>query len=300
VSGVPEAAVEIDRISKRYAGAAVLTGLSMRVGAGQVAGILGGARSGKTTALRITAGLVEPDEGEVRVGGQPRNERTRTLVGYLPQRRGLPDGVTVLDHLVHLAELHAIPTNDAHRAAETQLAAFGLREARSARARDLTGGQRERVLLAGALVHGPAVLLCDEPFGDHGEQTGQVLREHAARGGTVLLATSDLAAAQRFCDHVTILHNGQSVAGGAVAELRSAGATQVVLELPDARPGWADGIPGVEVITAEQGRTVLRLTGNTDDQVLLRMAMAAGRVRAFHSGEPTLADLFAPVLESGS
>jgi ABC-2 type transport system ATP-binding protein len=90
------------------------------------------------------------------------------------------------------------------------------------------------------------------------------------------------------------------VAGGAVAELRSAGATQVVLELPDARPGWADGIPGVEVITAEQGRTVLRLTGNTDDQVLLRMAMAAGRVRAFHSGEPTLADLFAPVLESGS
>lgn len=292
--------MEIDRISKRYAGAAVLTGLSVRADAGQVVGILGGARSGKTTALRITAGLVDPDAGEVRVGGVPRNERTRTLLGYLPQRRGLPEGVTVLDHLVHLAELHAIATNDAHRAAENQLAALGLREVRSARARDLTGGERERVLLAGALVHAPAVVVCDEPFGEHAEQTAQVLREHATRGGTVLLATGDIDAAQRFCDRVTILHNGQAVAEGAVADLRAEAATQIVVELPDARPGWAEGIPGVDVVVAEQGRTVLRLTGNTDDQVLLRMAMAAGRVRAFRSGEPSLADLFAPVLGSGS
>lgn len=288
--------MEIDRISKRYAGAAVLTGVSVRADAGEVVGVLGGARSGKTTALRITAGLVDPDEGQVRVGGQPRNERTRTLVGYLPQRRGLPDGVTVLDHLVHLAELHAMATNDAHRAAEVQLAAFGLREVRSAPARALTDGERERVLLAGALVHQPAVLLCDEPFGDHTEQTGAVLRDHAARGGVVLLATADLDAAQRFCDRVTILHNGQSVAEGTVAGLRASGATQVVVEVPDAHPGWAEGIPGVEVVTSEQGRTVLRLAGSTDDQVLLRMAMAAGRVRAFRSGEPTLADLFAPLL----
>ncbi|TDQ04501.1 ABC-2 type transport system ATP-binding protein [Labedaea rhizosphaerae] len=292
--------MEIDRISKRYAGTAVLTELSVRADAGQVVGILGGARSGKTTALRITAGLVDPDAGEVRIGGVPRNERTRTMLGYLPQRRGLPDGVTVLDHLVHLAELHAMATNDAHRAAEVQLAAFGLREVRSAHARDLTDGERERVLLAGALVHAPTVLVCDEPFGEHAEQTAQVLREHAERGGAVLVATGDTTAAQRFCDRVTILHNGQSVAEGAVAELRAAGATQVVVEMPDARPGWAEGIPGVEVVAAEQGRTVLRLTGNTDDQVLLRMAMAAGRVRAFRSGEPTLADLFAPVLGSGS
>ena len=293
VSGVPEAAVELDRVAKRYAGVAVLTELSVAAAPGQVVGLLGGSGSGKTTAVRIAAGLVEPDGGQVRVGGEPRNERTRTLVGYLPQRRGLPDGATVLDHLVHLAELHGMATNDAHRAAERQLAAFGLRSRRSVRIRALRATDRERVLLAGALLHEPPVLLCDEPFGELDDMAGQALRDHAARGGAVLVATADLATAQRFCDRVTVLHNGQMIAEGAVADLCAAGDAQVVVEVPEAHEGWANGIPGVEVVSAHPGRTVLRLSGTTDDQVLLRMAMAAGRVRSFRSGEQTLADLFA-------
>jgi ABC-2 type transport system ATP-binding protein len=206
----------------------------------------------------------------------------------------------VLDHLVYLAELHGLSTNDAHRAADLWIARLGLRDRRAVQIQRLGLGDQQRVQLAAALVHGPELLVLDEPFAALDpaavDVLSDVLRERAAAGVSVLFSAHDLDLVERVSDRVAIIQNGHVVAAGTVDELSAGSRVELLVDAPDAPAGWAAAIPGVEVLEIHNGRTRLHLTNGVDDQAVLAAALATGRVREFTRLRPTLAELYRDVV----
>jgi ABC-2 type transport system ATP-binding protein len=282
--------LELDRIAKRFGHVVACADVSLTVRYGEVFGLAG---DGKTTVLRIAAGLLPPDSGTVRRMGE--------RLGYLPETRGLYPRMRVLDQLVYLAELHGAGVNDAVRAAELWAARFGLRGRRGDRVRQLAPDEQQRLCLAAAFVNSPDVLVLDEPFAGLDAGTSDVLagavRERAAAGAAVLLATDELTVVERLCDRAGVLHNGRMAAEGAVEELRAAARVELVVDAPHAPPDWTDGLPGVALLSVHNGRFRLALTEDADDQMVLKAALATGPVREFSRVHPGLADVFGDVMD---
>jgi ABC-2 type transport system ATP-binding protein len=297
---VPPAVLEVDGIAKSYGPVVACRELSFTVTAGELFGLAGSKGAGKTTTMRIVLGMLAADAGEVRLDGEPVTPGVRDRMGYLPEERGLYPRMRVHDQLVYLAELRGLAVNDAHRAADRWLTRLDLRPARDVAVQRLDPGVQRRVQLAAALVHDPDVLVLDEPFAgldpESADLVAGVLRERAAGGGPVLFSSQALDLAEVLCDRLAILQNGQMVATGTVDELRAGGNVELLVDAPDAPAGWADALPGVQVVDVHNGVTRLHLTNGVDDQAVLTAALATGPVHEFTRVRPTLAELYRDVV----
>jgi len=289
--------LEFDGLTKRYGETLALSELSFAVRPGEVYGFVGANGAGKTTAMRIALGVLAPDAGEVRWQGRPIDFETRRRFGYMPEERGLYPKMRVGEQLVYFARLHGLDEAAARAAAARLTERLGVAERRSDAVEKLSLGNQQRVQLAAALVHDPEVLVLDEPFSGLDpvgvDALAGVLLDKAREGVPVVFSSHQLDLVERLCDSVGIINHGRMVASGTVRDLRAReGNRQLLVVVPDARPGWAAGLPGVRIVSERRGEAVLELAEGVDDQQILGAAARAGRVEHFSRREPTLTELF--------
>jgi len=296
--------LEISHLSKRFGDVVALDDMTFDVRAGELFGFVGSNGAGKTTAMRVVLGVLEPDAGEVRWDGRPLTLDTRRQIGYMPEERGLYPRMKVRDQLVYLARLHGMSASDARASTERWLERLGVTARRDDEVQKLSLGNQQRVQLAASLAHDPRILVLDEPFSGLDPMAvdvmSQVLREKAAAGIPVVFSSHQLDLVERLCDRVGIVRSGHMVAVGRVDELRAAGPRRLMVEGGQAAPGWAAGLAGVRVLASDNGRTELELADGADDQAVLRAALAAGPVRGFGDRRPSLTDLFRDVVSEAS
>ena len=289
-------ALEIDRITKRYGEVVAVEDMTFAVPSGQIFGFVGANGAGKTTTMRIALGVLAADSGTVRWDGRTIDLDTRRNIGYMPEERGLYPRMHVADQLIYLARLHGMSPAAAQRSMDAWTERLGVAERRNDDVQKLSLGNQQRVQLAAALIHDPQILVLDEPFSGLDpvavDVMSGVLREKADQGIPVVFSSHQLDLVQRLCDRVGIVRRGHMVADGTVDELRGSGPDVLVVDAPAARPGWADGLAGVTVRSQTGTRTRLELTPGTDDQAVLRAALATGPVHEFARRRPDLADLF--------
>ncbi|MCD0448939.1 ATP-binding cassette domain-containing protein [Actinocorallia sp. API 0066] len=287
--------LELDSVTKSYGDRRALDGLSFRVRSGELFGFVGSNGAGKTTAMRIILGVLAADSGEVRYDGAPLDDSVRRTIGYMPEERGLYPKMKVREQLVYLARLRGLSANDARKSTDVWLERLGVAARAGEEVQKLSLGNQQRVQLAAALVHGPRLLVLDEPFSGLDpvavDVMSDVLRERAAEGAPVVFSSHQLDLVERLCDRVGIVRDGRLVADGSVDELRSGGEAKLVCRVEGAAPGWADAVPGV---VAEGD--VFALEPGADEQALLRAALEAGRVTEFAWRRPSLTDLFRDVV----
>lgn len=291
-----DAVLEVDRVSKRFGAVHALREVSLYARAGELCGLGGHPGAGRTTVLRIAAGVLAADSGRMRWHSAPIDPATRRRIGYLPASGGLYPELTVLDQLVYRAELHGFDTNEAHRRALVWLERLGQRGLRSRRTSMLTIDETKLVALVATLLPGPELLLLDEPFTGV-SQLGvgtmvEVLREQAAADVPVMLSSNDLQQIERYCDRAVILRSGQIAADGTISELVSDGPRLLRVDAPDATPGWGDNVPGCRTVDTDGSRVLLELDRDADDQAVLNAALASGPVREFASVRRSLAEMF--------
>ncbi|MEZ3181218.1 ATP-binding cassette domain-containing protein [Streptomyces pimonensis] len=288
--------LEVDGVRKSYGRRRAVDDMSFDIRAGELFGFVGNNGAGKTTTMRIVLGVLTPDAGEVRWRGRPVGFDARRQFGYMPEERGLYPRMKVGEHLRYLGELHGLSSAAARSAAGRWIERLGLAHHASEEVQNLSLGNQQRVQLAAALVHGPRVLVLDEPFSGLDpvavDVMSDVLAERAADGVPVMLSSHQLSLVERLCDRVGIVGGGRLIACGTYRELSENAGRRLLVDAPEADGNWAAGLAGVEVVSREGTRTRLRLAKGADDQRVLHAALATGPVTAFVSENPPLTELY--------
>ena len=297
--------LEIDHLNKSYGSLRALKDMTFDVRSGEIFGFVGSNGSGKTTTMRIVLGVLHSDGGEVRWKGAKLDLDARRRVGYMPEERGLYPKMKVGEQLIYLARLHGMNAADARTSMEHWTEVLGVAARRADDLQRLSLGNQQRVQLAAALIHDPAILVLDEPFSGLDplavDVMSGVLRERAAAGVPVVFSSHQLDLVERLCDRVGIVRGGEMMAIGTIDELRTTDTSRWKVVTPSAPPGWASTVPGTRVVRADGVTTVLELTDHTPDaeQRILRAALAYPPVREFVQVRPSLTDLFRHVVSAG-
>ncbi len=214
-------------VTKRYRSTVALDGLDVDVGHG-VTGLLGPNGAGKTTFISLVLGLRSRDAGELAVlGHDPASSgiAVRARIGYAPEHHNLPPDVPAADLVRHLGELHGLPARAAIQRANDALWQVGLGEERFRPIGTMSTGQRQRVKLAGAIVHDPSLVLLDEPTDgldplQRDDMLALIRRVGTEFGIDIVISSHHLEEAERICDAVVILGDGGVVRSGRLSELR--------------------------------------------------------------------------------
>jgi ABC-2 type transport system ATP-binding protein len=294
--------LEIQRLTKRYGAVTALDGATLTARPGRLLGFLGPNGAGKTTTMRCVFGLATPDSGEVHWAGAPIDATTRLRFGYMPEQRGLYPRMRVADQLVYFGRQHALSAADAKRRTAELLERFGLADRARSKLEDLPHGNQQRVQLAAALVHDPALLVLDEPFSGLdplGVATmSDVLRERAAAGVAVVFSSHQLDLVEEVCEDVAIISAGRIVASGEIDELKAAsGRRHLDVEIAGAGASWPAGEDGWTVIERDGDAVRLLVDERVDLGAMLASAQARGEVRRFSYSPPRLSELFMDAVE---
>jgi ABC-2 type transport system ATP-binding protein len=215
-------------LRKTFASTAV-DGLNLRVRAGELYALLGANGAGKTTTLRMVAGLTPPDSGQIEVFGIDARRRpieAKRIMAWLPDEPMLYDKLDPLEYLEFIAGLWSVEPRRARALAEELLETLGLWEHRRERCEGFSRGMKQKVALAGALVHEPKLLMLDEPLtgldAAVARQVKDLLGARVAQGATIILTTHILEVAERLAQRIGILQRGRLIAEGTLEELRAA------------------------------------------------------------------------------
>ena len=292
--------LQIDHVTKRFGETLALDRLTFDVPRGEVFGFLGANGAGKTTTMRICLGIVAPDAGEIRWDGQPVGDLPRRTWGYLPEERGLYPRMTVLDQLVYYASLYGEPPDRARREALAWLSRFRIHDYAGRRAEELSKGNQQKVQFIAAILHGPEVLLMDEPFTGLDPINLVLLRdafmELRDRGRTLIFSTHQMEAAEAMCESVAIVDHGRLVAGGPLRDLKRASGRQwirLAVDGPVPAPAWLAELPGVDVMRRDAVGAELELRDGAVPASVLAGVLAKGAtVSRFEVADPSLEALF--------
>ena len=223
------AALSLRNVCKTFTQPAVAD-MCLEVAAGEFYALLGPNGAGKTTTLRMVAGLLRPDSGEISVFGIDVLRRpidAKRIVAWLPDEPMLYDKLDPLEYLEFVAGLWGVASRRAQDLSQELLETLGLWPHRHQRCESFSRGMKQKVALAGALVHEPKLLMLDEPLtgldAATARQVKDLLAERVRKGATVILTTHILEVAERLADRIGIIQHGRLIAQGTLDELRIAG-----------------------------------------------------------------------------
>jgi ABC-2 type transport system ATP-binding protein len=301
-------AIAADGLRKSFPGVCAVDGLSFNVCAGEIYGLVGPDGAGKTTTLRMLAGIMPPDSGSATIAGcdvvrDP--ERAKHWLGYMPQRFGLYEDLSVDENIRFYADLFGV-RGDERKIRSTQLlSAAGMSEFRARRAGNLSGGMKQKLGLVCALIHKPKVILLDEPT------TGvdpvsrrdfwRILYKLAAEGVAMLTSTAYLDEAER-CHRVALMHQGRLLFCDTPSNLKSRfGKGVLSVTSPEPRRlrvelEHAEGISSL-VLTGDGAHLVVDDAPRRIPEIEALLKQARVAFDSVQQVEPTIEDLFVDAVQ---
>jgi sodium transport system ATP-binding protein len=224
---VTQAAVAVERLEKTLGKNQVLRGISFAAQPGEIFGLLGPNGAGKTTTLRIISTLLSPDSGTVQVLGfdtKRAPEEVRRRIGVVTADIGVYPRLSARENITYFAQLSDVSDQELRRRVDAVIERLDIGGFANQRAESLSSGQKQKVAIARAIVHDPQVLMFDEPTSNLDVLASKEVREFMVEsrdhGRCVIFSTHVMHDAERLCDRITILHEGQVVASGPTAQVR--------------------------------------------------------------------------------
>ena len=223
-------AIAAQGLRKLYGDHVAVVGADLLVWPGEIVGFLGPNGAGKTTTLKMLTGLIKPTSGRAAIMGhdiQAEPVAAKASFGYVPDTPNLYGKLSGWEFLRFIGRLYRVPPEQAELRASELLRLFDLYEAAGDMIEGYSHGMQQKIALAAALVHDPKVLFLDEPTVGLDPRSARLIKDILlqlkGRGAAVFFSTHILEIAERMCDRVVIINNGQIIAAGTLAELRGQG-----------------------------------------------------------------------------
>jgi ABC-2 type transport system ATP-binding protein len=311
-------AVRVEGLCKRFGEVQALDELTLSVQSGSVFGFLGPNGAGKTTTIRILTGLARPssgrawvDEVQVTAGAADRGQ-VADHIGYLPQDPAFYSWMTARELLDHVGRLFGLPSRERRTRTQELLELCGLTEAAERRVGGFSGGMRQRLGVAQALINQPSVLFLDEPVSGldpAGRRDLLELIEHLSGKCTVFMSTHILADVERVCDSVGIINRGQLVTEARTDELLERYAVpafefEVERGFGQALKAWVETLRHLSWVTSvttdtRKARVVVNDVEKAKRDLLISAAEATLVLTRYEMVRPSLEDVFLQLVDAG-
>jgi ABC-2 type transport system ATP-binding protein len=270
--------IVIEGLTKAYGVQKAVDNISFEVRTGEIVGFLGPNGAGKTTTMKMITQFISPDSGHITIGGKSiARNNLRGSIGYLPENNPLYDDMPVMDYLAFCGQLQGIAKSNIENRVKEMIVMCGLNEEKHKKIGELSKGYRQRVGLAQAMIHDPAILILDEPTTGLDPNQRVEIRELIKRLGmhkSVILSTHILPEVESTCDRILIINKGHIVANGTPEMLRAQATGKSIL-LVD-----IEGAPKVQVEHALRSLPGVTSLGTSADHKLLEIECLDGQQTA--------------------
>ncbi len=289
----------VDNIFKSYNQVEAVDGVSFKVSEGKIFGLLGPNGAGKSSIIRMLLDFIKPDKGTITIFGKLFSEKTKEILGYLPEERGLYDNLSVMDNLCYLATLKGSAVKEANMEGLALLNRVGLIKKANVKVSKLSKGQRQLVQLCVTLIHHPTLLILDEPFSGldptNRELVKSIILEEKKEGKTIILSTHMMNEVEELCDRCLMINHGKRVLYGRIDDIKKRYASNCVFVGFEGVLPKLDGIERSSV-TNNSAQLFLRVD-STPKKILKQLVNADLDLTRFAVKELSLNQIFIKVAE---
>lgn len=300
-----EVAIEVQNLTRKYGDLVAVDHVRFTVYQGEIFGFLGPNGAGKTTTIRMLTGVIDPTEGSATIQSHDIRKESllsRAHIGVVPEEANVYVDLSVWQNLMLMAELHYVPRGQRVQEAERLLEALGLTERKQQKARELSKGLRQRLMLCAALVTGPEILFLDEPTSGLDVESARLIRQIVTdlkqKGLTVFLTTHNMSEAGEMCSRVAIIDKGSIAAIDAPEKLRSIISSRQYVEVRFAgtAPDHSELESLPDVLQIDSNNRTFRLYTNVPGRVATEVVRLTDKrgMELVHlsTGKPSLEDVF--------
>lgn len=301
--------LQIEHVTKRYAGHTALDDVSLEVPQGSIYGLLGPNGAGKTTLIRVINRITLPDAGTVIFNGRPITDDDIHHIGYLPEERGLYKKMKVGQQAIFFARLKGLSRREAVERLKKWFVRFGIEDWWDKKVEDLSKGMAQKVQFITTVVHEPRLLIFDEPFSGFDPINANLLKREIMRlrdnGATVIFSTHNMSSVEEICDHITLINKSHNILSGSVDEVRRRFGENIFEVTYDGDPAQLESVAApmaellgtTEVSDTPYHTTRLKLNPTTSVRSIVAAVNDAVNLRSFNEVIPSMNDIFIRAVE---
>lgn len=287
-------------MTKRYANHTALDQINITIPERTIYGLLGPNGAGKTTLIRIINQIINRDEGEIEIFGEPLQEKHIEIIGYLPEERGLYKKMKVGEQLLYLAQLKGLSRKEALDRIKIWLDKFEIRDWWHKKVEDLSKGMAQKVQFISTVMHEPKLIILDEPFSGFDPVNAQLITEKILelkeKGSTIIFSTHRMETVESLCDHIALINKSKKILEGPKKQVKAQykSNTFVVEHRGNHFTLPMDRYELVRQVPLEEGlfsTTLKAQTGIQGNQVI-RDLIDITEVHSFQEVVPSMADIF--------
>ncbi|MDR6552105.1 ABC transporter ATP-binding protein [Paenibacillus qinlingensis] len=286
----------VEQVSKQYGDKTAVNRIGLRVKQGEIYGLLGANGAGKTTTMRMVLGLIYPDEGNIRWNGQGYREELRSLMGYLPEERGLYPKVKISEQILYLAELRGMKRREADRSLKMWLEQFEVPDYYNRKVEELSKGNQQKIQFIAAVIHNPEILILDEAFSGLDPVNVELLKKTVKslrdEGRTILFSSHRMEHVEELCENICMLHRSNTILQGNLKEIKASFPKERVVLETTTNINGLERLEGVTSVNQGLHGYELRIAQPESAQRILQYAMEHSTVQRFQVMEPTLNEIF--------
>lgn len=288
--------LQLERVTKQYGDKIAVNSIDLEVERGEIYGLLGANGAGKTTTMRMVLGLIYPDSGTILYKGKPYTRETMSMMGYLPEERGLYPKITVSEQIIYLAQLKGMSRREADKNLKEWLERFEVPEYYNKKVEELSKGNQQKIQFIAAIIHRPEILILDEAFSGldpvNVELLKETVKELRDNGAAILFSTHRMEHVEELCRNITILHRSNTVLKGNIREIKRQFPKEKVVLVTDREVRGLDRIEGVSAVEAHEHELIITISKPEAANQILKTAMEQAVVTKFELKEPTLNEIF--------
>jgi len=288
--------IDVKNIYKSFGDTQAVRDVSFEVPKGIIFGLLGPNGAGKTTAIRIINHILIADQGSVTINGVPVSSKTQSMVGYMPEERGLYKKMKVGEQLIYLAQLKGLSHREAQEATRYWLERFEALDWYNKEVGELSKGMSQKIQFIATIAHDPDIYIFDEPFSGldpiNSEMLKEIVIELRNKGKTVLFSTHRMEQVEQMCDEICLFNKGKAVLKGNLRNIKQRfGKNTINIEF-EGDQSFLDKLEDVRINNRSTNFAEIRVLNGQNMQNILRTAMEHAEIYRFERVEPSLTEIF--------